>query len=1117
MRNFNLHLAVLFLAAAFTLQGQTVQHLGTNVFGLRMVGNAGGLTNLTGANVTGTVPDATRAVYVTTSPLSNSISGNATTATGATYSTNLTDGGNILAGTVPDARLSSNVALKNGTNSFAGTNSFTKPLRLGTVTLWDEGAGGVLTSDSPLDVNSTINADSSITARGATLYGSAGETNSLTVGAGYTALTNNSAANQGATFGATSATLSYGGANTLFVGTNVGIGTVSPASSLHLTNASKQAVVLQVDTTAGAASFIVSSNGVTTANLAGSSNAVDVIAGSGVTITTNTPGRAFTVASMGGGDVYLTNLPFLDAREYGASGTGTDDDSVALQTGLDAANGTTAKTLYIPPGTYYLTNALRVPYGVNVLGAGCERQDTVTPGATILKQNATTNILQYPVISSQWIQDIALRGNSNAAWGGIVISNGIADTSAPGEQFYARNVSVKNSGYAVITASPSMTTFENCYLFGCQSGIGLHLGYVDSVMYRNCNLGYGTNGASINGSTPIFTTTESGELKNLIADNCEIGNSSPILNSSGGGCATFRNCNFERIGYQSAVPTNAFVLRGTGSLIVDGGRIMDTTNSLPLIAGAGAGTRKIYLNATAFTLAAHTAPVEGAVGGPLLFTDDQDTAQLSSDNIKGVWRILVGGQYVYRSAANVVISKRTAAAPTPSIQNRGALYSILSDDSDHATEIDRLAYVAYRTNAAVVLSMLATLEDLAGVASGTTYTNNTGLPGVVVGSGIGTNLGTLATLAGDNILTGSNTFSGAIFASAVEATTFTADEYYGSFANATNGNATTFFGSGTVNPARLATNAAVDSYILTASSAGTAKWQAATGGGDMLGANNLSDVTSAGASRTNLAAHDASNLTVGTVAEARIDSALARDTEATNAALSIVQSGDNWISVTGSTNTFIHNDGESYLAGAVTMGAGLNVTSGTITGNGSGLTALTGLANSYDTIWISASGLVPCTTNPPAWSTNAPAGSDNETTDVLAFDDAQTESANISLVMPETWNLGTVKAKFYWTSAGTDDSVVWSLAAGSIANDDSLGARLGTAVTLTNAASAATPDQMISAATTAITVASPGLGERVLWKIRRLGADAGDTLTGDAFLQGVLIQFRHGTTNSTAW
>lgn len=53
------------------------------------------------------------------------------------------------------------------------------------------------------------------------------------------------------------------------------------------------------------------------------------------------------------------------------------------------------------------------------------------------------------------------------------------------------------------------------------------------------------------------------------------------------------------------------------------------------------------------------------------------------------------------------------------------------------------------------------LDDL--TASSGSYTNNTGLPGVVVGAGIGTNLATLATLAGNNVFTGSsNRFTGDI-------------------------------------------------------------------------------------------------------------------------------------------------------------------------------------------------------------------------------------------------------------------------------------------------------------------------------------------------------------------
>ncbi len=61
------------------------------------------------------------------------------------------------------------------------------------------------------------------------------------------------------------------------------------------------------------------------------------------------------------------------------------------------------------------------------------------------------------------------------------------------------------------------------------------------------------------------------------------------------------------------------------------------------------------------------------------------------------------------------------------------------------------------------------------------------------------------TLDGDNVFTGSNTFTGPIFADAVEATTFTADSYLGDFSGVTNLNASELR-SGTVPDARLASS-----------------------------------------------------------------------------------------------------------------------------------------------------------------------------------------------------------------------------------------------------------------------------------------------------------------------
>lgn len=73
--------------------------------------------------------------------------------------------------------------------------------------------------------------------------------------------------------------------------------------------------------------------------------------------------------------------------------------------------------------------------------------------------------------------------------------------------------------------------------------------------------------------------------------------------------------------------------------------------------------------------------------------------------------------------------------------------------------------------------------------------------------------------------------------------------------------------SGTIAPARLGSGSSITTKFLR----GDSTWQTlGAGSGDMLAANNLSDVASTNAARTNIAAHNASNLTEGTIPDARM-------------------------------------------------------------------------------------------------------------------------------------------------------------------------------------------------------------------------------------------------------
>ena len=64
----------------------------------------------------------------------------------------------------------------------------------------------------------------------------------------------------------------------------------------------------------------------------------------------------------------------VSVKDFGAVGDGTVDDTVAIQAAL-----TSAKAVYVPPGTYRISNTLTVAYGKTLVGAG---QSSIIAGAS---------------------------------------------------------------------------------------------------------------------------------------------------------------------------------------------------------------------------------------------------------------------------------------------------------------------------------------------------------------------------------------------------------------------------------------------------------------------------------------------------------------------------------------------------------------------------------------------------------------------------------------------------------------------------------------------------------------------------------------------------------------
>lgn len=184
---------------------------------------------------------------------------------------------------------------------------------------------------------------------------------------------------------------------------------------------------------------------------------------------------------------------------------------------------------------------------------------------------------------------------------------------------------------------------------------------------------------------------------------------------------------------------------------------------------------------------------------------------------------------------------------------------------------------------------------------------------------------------------------------------------------------------------------------------------------------------------------------------------------------------------------------------------------GTLQANGQRI-----LTASYGFVWVGAGSITPRVTNGATASTIELATNDIAL-DVLSFGNTTETGACFQVSMPEDWDAGTIKAKFYWTAASGSGGVAWKLKAAAAGDDEALDNNYGTAQVSTDTFILAN-DLHITAATSAITIGNtPGLDNLILFELVRDVAHASDTLTANALLLGVKFQYAEKTTNPDAW
>jgi hypothetical protein len=125
----------------------------------------------------------------------------------------------------------------------------------------------------------------------------------------------------------------------------------------------------------------------------------------------------------------------------------------------------------------------------------------------------------------------------------------------------------------------------------------------------------------------------------------------------------------------------------------------------------------------------------------------------------------------------------------------------------------------------------------------------------------------------------------------------------------------------------------------------------------------------------------------------------------------------------------------------------------------------------------------------------------------LDFDASTQEFAQFTIAMPKSWNEGTVTFQPVWShaSTSTDFGVVWALQAVATSDDDAMDVAFGTEQTSTDTGGT-TDDRYVGPESSAITAGgSPSTSDIVQFQVKRVPANASDTMTIDARLHGVKL------------
>ncbi len=202
------------------------------------------------------------------------------------------------------------------------------------------------------------------------------------------------------------------------------------------------------------------------------------------------------------------------------------------------------------------------------------------------------------------------------------------------------------------------------------------------------------------------------------------------------------------------------------------------------------------------------------------------------------------------------------------------------------------------------------------------------------------------------------------------------------------------------------------------------------------------------------------------------------------------------------------------FGGTTSTGAVQSGTVGTagqvLTSNGAGAIATFQDAPSpigRHAVYIAAGSMSPSVTGGCAALAGIASASNQPDIRTLDFDATTQEYAQFSIVMPKSWDEGTLTFIAHWSHAATTTNfgVVWDLQAVAVSNDDTIAVAYGTAQTSADTGGT-TNDLYSSPESSAITVSgSPAAEDMVFFRLSRVTGNGSDTMAIDARLHGITV------------